>query len=272
MPSLYSPPPGASRCRERYPSHIERISFSNAQASLSVKASLSRCIIRPMAKDEVDLDRAARIKYVRKSLLQLDSQQRFAEVLSSHIGAPLTRGAVGNWERGLDIGIDNLKAISELAGISLDWLAHNAGEKPAMVGNIPSTVLGDGGAYSVPLLGYVRAGAAAHFYAAAPDPLEWVPNIKDQTRDTAALQIQGESLGSFFDQWLVYYDEIRSPVTPDLIGKLCVVGLMDDRVVIKKIKRAKTDGLYNLLSNEGKEDILDVEIVWAARVKHMTPR
>jgi hypothetical protein len=56
-----------------------------------------------------------------------------------------------------------------------------------------------------------------------------------------------------------------------MIGRLCVVGLLDDRVLVKQIKRSKSPGLYHLLSNtEG--PILDVEITWGARVKSMVPR
>lgn len=124
----------------------------------------------------------------------------------------------------------------------------------------------------VPLVGYVRAGATAAFFATASDPLDWVAPIGNMTKETVAVQVQGDSLGTFFDTWLIYYDEVRSPVTPDLIGRLCVVGLMDDRVVVKTIRKAKRPGLYNLLSNTGREDILDVEVAWAARVKNMTPR
>jgi hypothetical protein len=70
---------------------------------------------------------------------------------------------------------------------------------------------------------------------------------------------------------LVYYDDVRAPVTPDLIGRLCVVGLADGRVLIKKIKSSQTPGLYHLLS-QTEEPILDVEVLWAARVRSMTPR
>lgn len=124
---------------------------------------------------------------------------------------------------------------------------------------------------TVPLVGYVGAGAAAHFYAAGDGNLDEVPAPDDATADTVAVEIRGESLGSLFDQWLVFYDEVRSPVTPDLLGRLCVVGLADDKVLIKQIRRSKTPGLYHLLSNtEG--PIFDVEIVWAAKVKSMVPR
>lgn len=153
----------------------------------------------------------------------------------------------------------NLVAIAKAVG--MDPSALLTGEDDAV---IPSEV--------VPLVGYVRAGSNTAYYASASDPLDWVAPIGDMTKDTVAVQIQGDSLGSFFDSWLIYYDEVRSPVTSDLIGRLCVVGLMDDRVVVKTIRRAKTPGLFNLYSNTGQEDILDVEIVWAAKVKNMAPR
>lgn len=124
---------------------------------------------------------------------------------------------------------------------------------------------------TVPLVGYVGAGATAHFYASADSPDEWVDAPDGATADTVAVEIRGDSLGSLFDQWLVYYDEVRSPVTPDLIGRLCVVGLLNDQVLVKRIRRSKTPGLYHLESNtEG--PIFDVEIAWAARVKSMVPR
>lgn len=83
-------------------------------------------------KRAVDRDRGERIKYVRKELLNLTSQEEFAELLASATGTTLTRGAVGNWELGKDVGLDNLKAISELAHVSIDWLAYNAGERPTI--------------------------------------------------------------------------------------------------------------------------------------------
>ncbi|MER9355518.1 XRE family transcriptional regulator [Mesorhizobium sp. M0514] len=124
---------------------------------------------------------------------------------------------------------------------------------------------------SVPLVGYVGAGAAAHFYADTQGELERVPAPEGATQDTVAMEIRGESLGALFEHWLVYYDEIRSPVTTDMIGRLCVVGLIDDRVLVKKLQRAKSPGLFHLLSNT-EAPILDAEVLWAAKVKSMVPR
>lgn len=127
------------------------------------------------------------------------------------------------------------------------------------------------GPREVKLVGYVGAGAAAHFYGEAEGELGRVPAPDGATESTVAVEVRGESLGALFDRWLVYYDDVRSPVTPDLIGALCVVGLADDRVLVKQIKASRSKGLYHLLSNT-EAPILDVPIDWAAKVKNMVPR
>src|SRR5690606_15361445 len=126
---------------------------------------------------------------------------------------------------------------------------------------------------TVPLVGYVGAGAEAHFYALSDGELDRVKAPDKASDDTVAVEIRGESLGPLFERWLVFYDEIRSPITPDLHGKLCVVGLPDDKVLVKKVRPAKSKapGLYDLLSN-AEDPILDAVVDWAARVKSMEPR
>lgn len=121
----------------------------------------------------------------------------------------------------------------------------------------------------VPLVGHVSAGSEAYFWPAGE--LGEVDAPDGATESTVAVEIRGESLGSIFDRWLVFYDDVRRPVTNDLIGRLCVVGLADGRVLIKKIQRSRAKGLYHLISNtEG--PILDASIEWAAKVKNMVPR
>lgn len=123
----------------------------------------------------------------------------------------------------------------------------------------------------VPLVGYVGAGAVAHYYATADDGLGTAPAPEGATETTVAVEVRGESLGALFEHWLVYYDDVRSPITHDMIGRLCVVGLPDDRILVKKIKRSKTAGLFHLLSNI-EEPMFDQELLWGARVKSMMPR
>lgn len=131
--------------------------------------------------------------------------------------------------------------------------------------------IGDNQQRTVPLAGYVGAGAETHYYAESQGNIDRVLAPEGSTESTIAVEIRGDSLGSFFDRWLVFYDDLRSPVTPDLIGYLCVVGLRDNRVLIKKIKRSRIRGLYHLLS-QIEEPILDAEVEWAAKVKNMVPR
>jgi hypothetical protein len=126
---------------------------------------------------------------------------------------------------------------------------------------------------AVPIVGTVGASAEAFFYGEASDaPAETVKPPPEASVDTVAVEIRGESLGPGFNGWVAYYDDVREPITDDLIGWLCVVGLADGRVLIKIPRRSKTKGLYHLESNIGGEFITDVEIVWAARVKAVLPK
>ncbi len=124
----------------------------------------------------------------------------------------------------------------------------------------------------VRLKGYVGAGSEAHFYALSDEDFEEVEAPLSATDQTIAVEIKGTSFGPLMDSWLVYYDDVRSPITDDLLNKICVVGLADDRILVKKIVRDGNGG-FNLKSNsESEPDMIDVEIEWAARVTDMKPR
>lgn len=124
---------------------------------------------------------------------------------------------------------------------------------------------------TVPVVGYVGAGAQTYFFDDQGD-LDEVAAPDGASDRTVAVEVRGESLGALFDRWLVFYDDVHRPVTTDQIGRLCVVGLRDGRIMVKKVQKSRgRNGLFHLLSNtEG--PILDVEIDWAARVINMVPR
>lgn len=124
--------------------------------------------------------------------------------------------------------------------------------------------------HTVPLVGYVGAGAVAHYFE-AQGPFDEVPMPENGNERTVAVEARGDSLGPFFNQWLVYYDEVRNPPTPDMIGALCVVETVDERVLVKKLMRGSRPGTFHLLS-QTESPIEDVELVWAARVTSMAPR
>jgi hypothetical protein len=104
-----------------------------------------------------------------------------------------------------------------------------------------------------------------------PSHLDEVIGPADASESTAALEIRGDSLGPFFNRWYLFYDDQRRPVTPDLIGQLCVVGLADGRTLVKQVQRGRDLGVYNLHSATEKP-ISDVAIEWGATVHSVSRR
>lgn len=126
---------------------------------------------------------------------------------------------------------------------------------------------------TVKLKGYVGAGSRAHFYALSDDDYAEVEAPPGATDKTVAVEIKGKSMGKALESWLVFYDDVRSPVAPEQINQLCVVGLADDRILIKIIER-KANGRkgFRLLSNGDEPPIEDAKIEWAALVTNMARR
>lgn len=125
----------------------------------------------------------------------------------------------------------------------------------------------------VPIVGSVGAGSEAHFYAlASDDPGERVPAPAGASPDTVAVEIRGDSLGPAFNGWLAFYDDRQEHLTPNLHGRLCVVGLDTGQVLIKLPRPARLKGRYHLFSNGPGEPILDARVVWAARIIDMKPK
>lgn len=152
-------------------------------------------------------------------------------------------------------------------GCTTDWLLYGRGAPPGQ----PTRLSDDRNRRTVPVVGYVGAGAKAHMYASGDGELDRVDAPEGASDATVAAEIRGDSLGPLFDRWLVFWDEVRTPVTEDLHGHLCVVGLPNDRVLVKKIKPAGLPNHFHLLSNN-EEPMFDQEVLWAARVTTMTPR
>ncbi len=170
---------------------------------------------------------------------------------------------------GRDYGPDEAKRYGRRFRVTPEWLL--TGRKIEPTDGRPGPEPEEPPAPKVPVAGYVGAGAETHFYAVSQGGLDEIDAPEGSTPDTVAVEIRGDSLGTFFDRWLVFYDDVRREVTPDLLGKLCVVGLDDGRVLIKKLQRSRSQGLFNLVS-QTEAPILDVTIEWAAKVKSMMPR
>ena len=152
---------------------------------------------------------------------------------------------------------DEIAIVSEYLGI----------EPPRLVGGgRPAHPTG-----RVPRGGYVGAGAIAHFYADGQGPFDDVAAPDAASPNTVAVQIRGHSLGALFDNWLVFYDDVREGPLDSMVGRMCVCGLADGRVLVKALKRGGVAGLWTLLSNT-EPPIYDVALDWAALVREMRPR
>jgi hypothetical protein len=203
----------------------------------------------------------------RGERLRIAREKHFksARLAGKAMGIPVsTYGAHERAESpgGRDYGPDEAKKYGRRFKVAPEWLL--TGREPFPTGADEAPPLP-----KVPVLGYVGAGSTAHLYDVPPSHLDEVSGPADTSESTVAVEIRGDSLGPFFNRWYVFYDDVRRPMTPDLIGQLCVVGLADGRILIKQVQRGSDLGLYNLHSAT-ERPILDVTIDWAARVNSIS--
>lgn len=158
------------------------------------------------------------------------------------------------------VSTKTIMALAPVLRTSVEWLLTGEGEH------------GDGDSTdSVAVVGFVGAGSVATLFSEGQGPFDEVEAPAHATPNTVGLAVRGASLGPAFDEGIVFYDDVRSPVTPDLHGRLCVVGLEDGRVLVK-ILRSAGDGTFHLFSNTLEEPLLNEPVAWAARVKDVRPR
>jgi repressor LexA len=121
----------------------------------------------------------------------------------------------------------------------------------------------------VEVVGYVGGGGAIVF-AEGQGPFEKVEAPPNSTPTMVALRVRGDSMSPMIgDGWLVYYDR-HDPGLEIAAGKPYVVGLVDGRVLIKKLVHGRRKGCYDLYSVNA-EPILDQAVEWIARVKAIIP-
>lgn len=123
----------------------------------------------------------------------------------------------------------------------------------------------------VPLVGFVGAGGEI-IYETGQGPFGEapIPPIESDS-STVAVLVRGESMAGLEDGWYVYYDNRYDPPTEQLIGKLCVVGLTDGRILLKKLLPGRQPGRFDLYSFNAPPQ-LDQPVQWAAPVTWIRPQ
>lgn len=123
------------------------------------------------------------------------------------------------------------------------------------------------GSTHVPVVGYIGAGAEIipmdDF--AQGDGLELVPAPMGVDTPCVAARIRGDSMYPFKSGWIVFWSEHPHGITEDCLGKLCVVKLLDGRMLLKELHRGSVPGSFNLLSWNA-PPLLDAAVEWATRV------
>lgn len=163
-----------------------------------------------------------RIREVRESHGNL-SQSEFAAKLTK-----VTRGAVGNWERGQGIKRENLQTIATKFSVSFEWLASGRGvmtssaEQITAPVSVSNAIIGDKlsqlGEY-LPLYGHAVGGVDGEFILNGNvlDQILAPPGLSP-TRGAYAVTCQGESMEPrYFDGETIFVDPTKRVTRGDFV-------------------------------------------------------
>ncbi len=196
--------------------------------------------------------------------LRTARSKKYASARSAALALGLPIATYGAHERaqsvgGRDYGPDEARRYAKWFGVTPEWLLTGYETTPSMSGN------------TVPIIGYVGANAEAHLYAVAAKDLEKVElSALATTVATVALEIRVNSLGAQYKNWLLVYDDLRQRISSDLAGKMCVIRLQDDRLLIKRLQQGGVVG--QLTGTKHGPAIGQQTIEWAAAVKGIMQR
>lgn len=199
---------------------------------------------------------------VRRVESRLDALGLSASAASKAAG--LSADAIRNLQRAAKAGgrqgvsTRTINALAPVLHANVNWLLNGDGDD----GHTSD---------SVPVVGYVSAGAELALYDQGQGPFDYVAPPRDSKPTTVAAAVRGSSLGPLLDEAIIFYDDVRSPVTPDLHGKMCVVGLEDGRVVVKQLMPGDS-GRFHLISNSSEPPLFNETVAWAAKVTDIRPR
>jgi phage repressor protein C with HTH and peptisase S24 domain len=146
-------------------------------------------------------------------------------------------------------------------GVSAEWLYDAAGPVRA------SALAG-----YVPILGRVGANPeGVVLFATGQDAGDLAPIPPGGTDKAAALRVVGHSMRGLADDGaLIYFEDQRTPPTPDMLGHVVVVEVDTDEVLVKRLLRGSRSGLFDLESVAGPTR-QDARLRWAAHITAIIP-
>jgi DNA-binding XRE family transcriptional regulator len=181
------------------------------------------------------------------------TQAEFADKLGT------TQSTVTRWESGSAPRKDMLQAIAALANTTVDRLLDL--DDPAIQAD------------QIPVVGYVGGGAEVfpfddYSHGDGMDVVDRPPFIEGKA---VAVQVRGDSLFPVAENgWRLVYAGEQGLIEEDVLGKLCVVKIVDGPTLVKRLMRGSIPGHYHLMSTNAPA-IEDAQVEWAARVKAIIP-
>jgi transcriptional regulator with XRE-family HTH domain len=196
-----------------------------------------------------------RMTELKDRVRALRERKRMSQAdLARRVG--VTPQAIQAIERGKVKKPQNLTAIAKALSVNPDFLLEGINQQNRLVS----------------VVGIATAGNGAVDYSEGQGNLGETEAPEMSTEHTVALEVRGDSMGGRIEDGdLVFYDDRRQPVTPDLLGKVCVIGRSDGRVVIKKLAAGSRPGHFHLISYNAAPEF-DVAVEWAAKVTSIRPK
>lgn len=124
----------------------------------------------------------------------------------------------------------------------------------------------------VPVIGRVGADAEGTVvYSTGQDTGDLTPIPPGGTIQSRGLFVRGHSMRGLADDGaLIYFEDQKSPPTPDLLGYVCVVETEDGLVLVKRLLKGSEPKLYDLESVNG-PTLEDRRVRWAAEITAIIP-
>jgi SOS-response transcriptional repressor LexA len=124
----------------------------------------------------------------------------------------------------------------------------------------------------VPIIGRVGANPdGLVLFAQGQEPGDLAPIPPGGTDQARALLVVGHSMRGIADDGaLIYFEDQRTAVTPDMLGHVVVVEVDTDEVLVKRLLRGSRPGRYDLESIAGPTR-QDAKLRWAAHITAIIP-
>jgi SOS-response transcriptional repressor LexA len=146
-------------------------------------------------------------------------------------------------------------------GVRPEWLYDAAGAmRPAAAEGF------------VPIIGRVGANPEGLvLFATGQEPGDLAPLPPGGGEQAVALRVVGHSMrGVADDGALIYFEDQRTPPTPDMLGHVVVVETDTDEVLVKRLLRGSRSGVFDLESVAGPTR-QDARLRWAAHITAIIP-